>query len=183
MRKIAMLVVGLALAACAEKKAEVAAVPEDRSLIVPGCYTVDLFETVNIKKPEPNVPAEYARYLGEWGNGAWNGDWCHDLLIYGVHADGRVELVDMHAPSDTYKAAATAFKRTARIQEDGSIRFRHGIYQRRYEIVDGRLYGTLDSPVYGTLNIILSRKGVVPLPPVRPIRVASAQVSQAVPAE
>ncbi|MEM9146704.1 MAG: hypothetical protein AAGC57_10930 [Pseudomonadota bacterium] len=169
----------LCMAACApmsEKKAEVP--PGFDHLRQPGCYTVDLFKEVPINQPAPEVPAEHAAFLGEWGNGVWNGKWCHDLLIHTIHADGRVELLDMHAPTNVYGQPATIFKRIGQIREDGALHFAHGVTTRSYRIIDGLMHGTRDGSL-GTLEIVLSKKGVVPLPIPRPIQLAQAGSSAA----
>ncbi len=180
----AVLAMGLTggLSGClmAEKEAPTAqAAPDDVShLRQPGCYTVDLFKEVPIQEPD-GLPAEYAAYLGEWGNGVWNGKWCHDLLIHTVHEDGRVEMLDMHAPSEEFRQPATIFKRTGQIGEDGALRFAHGIVSRRYEIRGGLLHGQAEGGAFGQAEIVLSRKGVVPLPTPRPVMLAKAPAEPA----
>ncbi len=147
--------------------------PDFEHLREPGCYTVDLFTEVPIQEPE-DLPAEFAKYLGEWGNGVWNGSWCHDLLIHTVSADGVVELLDMHAPSEDFRQPATIFKRQGQIREDGALHFAHGIVTRRYEIRDGLMFGLAEGGAYGSAEIVLSKKGVVPLPTPRPVMIAKA---------
>lgn len=146
-------------------------------LRAPGCYTVDLFREVPINPPERGTPPEFAAFLGEWGNGVWNGEWCHDLLIHTVYADGRVEMLDMHAPTTVYGEPATIFKRTGQIREDGALHFAHGVTARRYEIIDGLLHGRREGSL-GDLRIVLSRKGEVPLPTPRPVQLAQASAAQ-----
>ena len=182
MRSIAMLA-ALALAGCmsAREAPPDPATTSDAGLGPnhrPGCYTVDLFQEVPVNTPAPGVPAEHAAFLGRWGNGVWNGSWCHDLLVHTVHADGRVELLDMHAPSEKYAAPASIFKRTGRIGEDGTLRFSHGLTTRRYAIRDSALYGVREDGAHGRLEIVMTRKGVVPLPRPRPIRVARAPAAE-----
>lgn len=142
-------------------------------LRAPGCYTVDLYKEVKVAKAS-RVPAEIAPFLGEWGNGAWNGKWCHELLIHSVAEDGSVELLDMHGPNARLRQDATIFKRRAEIQPDGSLIFRHGLVVRRYELRDGQLLGTANGQPFGNLEVVLTKKGVVPLPRPRPVMIAKA---------
>ncbi|MGF1500436.1 MAG: hypothetical protein ACFBSD_01345 [Paracoccaceae bacterium] len=151
---------------------KVAAAPDEdpfARLQRPGCYTVDLFD-----EPEfagtAGLPPEYARFLGEWGNGVWNGDWCHELIVTAVTADGRVEMLDLHGPHENY-GIATAFKRTGRITDDGRLRFAHGTERREYRFVDGRLHGLREDGVR-SLEIVLTQMGVVPIPLPRPAGLA-----------
>lgn len=168
----------LIAAACAPMREKPKSNPDDfASLREPGCYTVDLFREVPINPPTEGTPPEFAAYLGEWGNGVWNGEWCHDLLIHTVHADGRVEMLDMHAPTDVFRQPATIFKRTGQIREDGSLHFAHGVTARRYEIIDGLMHGRREGSL-GDLRIVLSRKGVVPLPTPRPVQLARASAAE-----
>ncbi|MEM6944285.1 MAG: hypothetical protein AAF565_11105, partial [Pseudomonadota bacterium] len=114
--------------------------PFDRT--VSDCYTVVLFDEFEIKAPADEVPPEFAAFVGEWTNGAWEGKWCHDITIFEVTADGRVDLMDMHAPYEPWGQPASAFRRTGRIDKDGVLRFAHGTTRRSYRIVNGRLEGT-----------------------------------------
>jgi hypothetical protein len=178
MRKPWWLGAAVLLAACAQQTAERPAPVQDVShLQEPGCYTVDLFDEVPIRKPGPEVPAAHAAFLGEWGNGVWNGKWCHDLLIHTVRADGMVEMLDMHAPTESFGGQpASIFKRRGRITEDGVLRFAHGIVTRRYELRDGKLHGQAEGGDFGRAEIVLTKKGVVPLPTPRPVRIAQAPI-------
>jgi hypothetical protein len=133
------------------------------------CYTVELYDEVPVEEPEPAVPARYTQFLGWWENGAWNGDWCHDLLIYDVDPSGRVELLDMHAPSEEFGLAPSVFKRTARIHEDGTLRFAYGTETRRYRIEGGVLVGHR-SGSYGRMQVALVNPDFMPLPVPRPVR-------------
>jgi hypothetical protein len=173
MRLIALVAVALLAAGCASKPP--APVADNReSLHRPGCYSVDLFDPAPIVPAKPGVPPEHARYLGRWGNGVWNGSWCHDLVIMRVEPNGEVELLDMHAPSTEFDAPATAFRRKARIHDDGSLRFVHGTTVRRYEFVNDRLLATREDTVRGRLQAVMSRKGVVRVPVPRPTRLAQS---------
>ncbi|MGF1445782.1 MAG: hypothetical protein ACFBRM_06220 [Pikeienuella sp.] len=170
-----LILSGCLLAERPEPKPEAA--PDFSHLREPGCYTVDLFREVPIQ-PADGLPQEFARYLGAWGNGVWNGSWCHDLLIHTVHADGRVELLDMHAPSEEFRKPASVFKRTGQIREDGALHFTHGIVARRYEIREGLMFGRAEGGAFGEADIVLSRKGVVPLPVPRPVQIARGPVAE-----
>ncbi|HUS54079.1 MAG TPA: hypothetical protein VMY41_08755 [Thermohalobaculum sp.] len=125
------------------------------------CYTVDLFTTVEIEQPSADVPAANQAFLGEWAGGAWNDVWCHGLLVNKVYRDGRVELVDMHAPYSPWAQPATAFRRVGRIDETGVLRFAHGTSRLSYRIENGKLIGT-NSGQYGNLSVELARRDGAP---------------------
>jgi hypothetical protein len=120
------------------------------------CYTVDLFTEIKVEKAEDGVSAENQQFLGEWGGGAWNDVWCHGLLINKIYADGRVDLVDMHAPYVPFAQPATAFRRVGRIDEEGNLRFSHGTSTLSYRIENGKLIGNR-SGQYGNLSVELAR--------------------------
>jgi hypothetical protein len=142
------------------------------------CYTVDLFTKAKVEKPATDVPDENRQFLGKWGGGAWNDVWCHDLLVTKVYADGRAELVDMHAPQLDWNQPATAFRRVGRIDDKGNLRFAYGTERLSYRIENGKLHGTR-SGMLGNLKVELVRKGVPPIPTPNPIRLAQlAAVSQ-----
>jgi hypothetical protein len=175
MQKFMWVGLVLLLSACAERTATRGGPAEDvSSLQEPGCYTVDLFREVPIQEPRQQVPDEFEAFLGEWGNGVWNGKWCHDLLIHTVHADGTAEMLDMHAPSEEFRQPASIFKRRGQISKDGTLHFAHGIVKRRYQLRDGRLYGKAEGGAFGSAEIVLTRKGDVPIPTPRPIQLAQA---------
>ncbi len=142
--------------------------------IDPDCYTVDLFTPEEVQKPEKDVPEAYRAYLGRWSGGAWNDVWCHNLLVYNVHKDGSVDLVEMHAPYEPWGQPATAFNRVARIGEDGKLRFSQGVERTTYRLENGFLVGTR-SGLYGDLKITLYQDGPPPLPQPRPVRLAQAR--------
>ena len=133
------------------------------------CYTVDLFTNGTVEKPAADVPEAYRQFLGEWGGGAWNDFWCHDLLVIKVHADGQVDLVEMLAPHKPWNYPATAFRRKARIDTDGNLRFVYGTERLSYRIESGKLVGSR-SGLYGNLEIVLVRRGVPPIPTPNPLR-------------
>jgi hypothetical protein len=164
MRILLLVVASVFVAGCVQASSKLTAAPiADEKLIRPDCYSVDLFTKVNIETPAENVPAAYRQFLGSWGGGAWDGAWCHDLLISKVDAGGRVELVDMHAPYVPWNYPATAYRRVGRIDKDGVLRFAYGTERRSYRIENGRLYGER-SGTLGNLRVILSRRGEPPIP-------------------
>lgn len=126
------------LAGCATKQPVVQAKPPE--LTRNDCTTVVLFDKVKIAEPDEAVRPEHRAFLGHWQKGAWQGKWCHDMLISAVYPDGSVDLFDMHAPYAPWGKPATAFKRKGRINEQGVLTFRHGTEVRRYRVVDGRLH-------------------------------------------
>ena len=135
------------------------------------CYTVDLFTSIKVEKPAAGVPEANRQFLGKWGGGAWNDVWCHDLLVTKVHKDGRVELVDMHAPYKPWSQPATAFRRVGRIDDKGNLRFVYGTERISYRIANGKLVGTR-SGMLGNLKVELVRRGVPPIPAPNPIRLS-----------
>ena len=133
----------------------VPAPPED--LGDDACYSVDLFDRVEIDPPPPGTPPGHARFLGFWGDGAWNGEWCHEMVVTRVTPEGRVDLIDMQAPSEKYDARATAFRRTGRIDEAGVLTLAHGPVERRYVLRDGTLHALREGP-RGRLAAVLERE-------------------------
>ena len=161
------------------KKTQVAApveAPPDTS----ACYTVVLFDEFQIEQPASDVPAAYRRFLGDWGFGAWNDVWCHDLLITKVHADGRAELIEMHAPYLRWGQPATAFKRVGRIDYQGTLRIAYGGELLSYRVVDGALIGQRSGKL-GNLTATLTRRDMPPLPPRRPAHLVLAARPTALP--
>jgi len=154
-----LLAMCFALSACLgfgrKEKVETVKAPE----IVDECYTVDLFTKAEVEAPEAEVPATYSEFLGEWGKGAWNDVWCHDLMVTKVYADGRAELFEMHAPYAPWGQPATAFRRIGRIDKDGTLRFAYGTETVSYRIVDGQLQGRR-SGMLGNLKVELVRRGI-----------------------
>lgn len=184
MRNLLAVMAGLVLAGCMTAQQEQAATPAATPPPIDAaagadCYTVDLFTKVKVEKPGPDVPEKFRRFAGFWGSGAWNGVWCHDLLVSKVHPDGRVELVDMHAPYEPWHQPASAFRRTARIGEDGVLRFEYDGEKVSYRIIDGRLYATRVGRL-GKLEAVLRLRGVPPVPEPRPERYATAPAAPAV---
>ena len=161
MRSLLLVAACMLASGCVQPQAQVEAQvepqPEPEKVVNSDCYTVDLFTRSKVDKPTPDVPEANRQFLGSWGGGAWNDFWCHDLLVTKVHADGRVELVDMHAPYAPWHYPATAFHRTARIDDKGNLRFVYGTERLSYRIENGKLVGTR-SGRYGNLRIELVRR-------------------------
>ncbi len=159
----------IALAACVQPKPKQKANLADN--LSPDCYTVDLFDPYQIEYPAADVPPEARKFLGVWKNGAWNGNWCHDLYVTRVYSDGRVEVIDTHGPNPNSGIDATAFKRTGRIQ-NGELYLQSNGVTVRYRIVDDFLLGSR-TDIYGDFVITLSREdglAQVPVPPIKPVR-------------
>ncbi|MEM1300499.1 MAG: hypothetical protein AAGH68_14595 [Pseudomonadota bacterium] len=171
MRRILALLALGALAACApEQKAKI---EEDFSKrLSPGCYTVDLFDPYRLEYPEAGVSAENRKFLGVWKNGAWGGNWCHDLYITNVFADGSVELLDAYGPSAKHGHEATVYKRKGKI-ENGVLTFlSHKQTPVSYRLAGEYLVGTRKD-LFGTIEITMSRTdrlAEVPVPPRKPVR-------------
>lgn len=139
-----------------------------------NCYTVDLFTDVKVEVPPEDLPERYTQYLGQWGNGAWNGVWCHDLLVHRIYPDGQVALVDMHAPYPPWNQPASAFRRFGWIDEEGKLHFNYGAEKATYEIVDGKMEGSRRVKGLGRLDIELQRRAKQPERVERSVRVAEA---------
>ncbi|MEM6974224.1 MAG: hypothetical protein AAF577_15605 [Pseudomonadota bacterium] len=173
MATLAACGVATMLAGCMGSKQEVAeaqpAPPPD--LTRSDCYTVTLFDGFDIKPPPEGTPVAHAAFLGEWRFGAWDGKWCHDLLVTEILDDGTVILMDKHAPYVPWGQPATAFERKGRIDQNGVLRFRHGTTQRSYRLDadSGRLVGMRED-VNGALTAELRRSGVSLVAPVPPTR-------------
>ncbi len=169
MRIVLLVAACVLVSGCLERQVQVAPPPDPEKTAASECYTVDLFTPAKVRKPAPEVPEANRRFLGKWGGGAWNDFWCHDLVVTRVHADGRVELIEMLAPHAPWNYPATAFQRTARIDDAGNLRFAYGTERLSYHIENGKLVGTR-SGLYGNLRVVLVRRGVPPIPARKPIR-------------
>jgi hypothetical protein len=159
---------------------EKAEAPPPLPVVTSDCYTVDLFRKAKVEKASADVPNGYSQFLGEWGGGAWNDVWCHDLLVTKVYPDGRVDLFEMHAPYEPWGQPATAFRRTARIDGKGNLRFAYGTETLSYQIVNGKLEGKR-SGTMGNLTVSLVQRGLPPIPIPRSTRSDTA-VTMATPA-
>jgi hypothetical protein len=179
MHRLSCLGLCMLASACMQPEAKVApeSTPTPAKVVNSDCYTVDLFTEVKVEKPAKGVPAKYRRFLGKWGGGAWNNVWCHDLLVNKVEADGRVELVEMHAPYEPWHQPPTAFRRVAQIDEDGNLHLDYGTERVVYRIENGKLIGTRHG-VLGNLHIELKRRGVPPIPAPKPMRLAQLGTAQ-----
>ena len=185
MRNRLLVAAAIVLAGCAslaQESADTDAPPAPIPVAASGdgadCYTVDLFTEVKVEKPGKEVPEKFRRFSGFWGSGAWNGVWCHDLLVSKIYPDGRVELVDMHAPYEPWGQPASAFRRTGRIGEDGVLRLAYDGEKVSYRIIDGRLHATRIGRL-GTLRAVLRLRGVPPVPEPRPERLAATPAATA----
>ncbi|MEM7178810.1 MAG: hypothetical protein AAGD47_04565 [Pseudomonadota bacterium] len=174
MRKIFLLAACLATAACAPGvvKRQKAESKEYAELRDADCYTVDLFDEVDIEPPAPNVPENIRAFLGDWGYGAWNGTWCHDMLIYKVTPAGEVTLMDMHAPNFSLNQPPTVFRRTGYVDLNGTLRFAYGKERRVYRIDRQFLVGSRTGNL-GEFRIAMTRKDIVPAPINRPLKLVS----------
>ena len=175
MKRFLIATLCVVVAACDSGNQATAPAPEGlptyASLRNSDCYTVDLFDPVEIKTPAANVPPQFAAFLGEWGGGAWNGKWCHDLVIYDVKANGEVELLSMHAPNFDINHPPTVFKRKAVIDVNNTLRMVAGDDRMVYNIDRQFLVGTR-SGKSGSYEIALTRKGASPFPVARPTQLA-----------
>lgn len=175
MRSLLWVALAATLAACGAAKKKPAEVyqgnPADNLSI--GCYTVDLFDPYRIQYPESGVSAEDAKFLGVWKDAAWSPeDWCHDLYITEVRADGTAILLDAYGPNTKRGTEAVVFKRTANIK-DGVLTFSTvGSAAVKYRIVDGYLVGERKD-LATTLKTTMRRAdgiAFVPVPPRNPRR-------------
>jgi hypothetical protein len=159
----------------AESKAPVK-IAQKQDVVTSDCYTVVLFTKAKVAKPDPAVPAEYNAFLGEWGAGAWNDVWCHDLMVTNVYADGRADVFEMHAPYAPWGQPATAYRRAARFDDKGRLRFAYGTETISYELVNGRLEATRAGK-HGNLKATLVRRGMPPIPSPRPTQLVQASAT------
>ncbi len=125
-------------------KGVVTAVEPDGSIQLAraDCYTVDMFSDAKIKRPDPEVPKEWSKFLGVWGQGAWGGKWCHEIHVTEIMPDGTVTVIDTHAPYEPWAKPATAYRRAAKMGEDGKLYLNYGRVKVVYEMRDGRLFGS-----------------------------------------
>lgn len=172
MYRLSVAALAVALAACApvSKKPVQQADLSDRLSV--GCYTVDLFDPYRIEYPAAGVSPADAKFLGVWKDAAWNGNWCHDLYITEVRADGSVTLLDAYGPNTQRGWEAQVFKRNARIV-DGALTFTTiGRAEVTYRLQGDFLVGKR-TDFLGTQEITMGRtEGValVPVPPRNPRR-------------
>ncbi|HUF57474.1 MAG TPA: hypothetical protein VMM55_13035 [Thermohalobaculum sp.] len=154
MRVTMIAAAGLVLAGCAkDEPVEVVEAPPPE-LTRPDCYTVVLFDDPPVVEPDEAVPEPHREFLGSWTRGAWDGKWCTELFVTEIRPDGLVELYEMHAPYPDWGQPASAFKRTARIDDQGDLRFRYGTESLRYRLLDGTLLAER-SGRFGKLEAVL----------------------------
>lgn len=158
MKRTALLGLGWLAAACASPE-RVATVDPFASTRDDSCYTVDLFSKATIVPPNGEVPQDWRGYSGRWGGGAWEGVWCHDLYVLDITPQGDVTVVETHAPYPNWGKLATAFRRTARIDDKGHLRMAYGHVKVEYWLENGMLYGTRNEGT-GIQRVALTRRGV-----------------------
>ncbi len=122
-----------------------------------SCYTVDLFTKVSIQPPRDGVPEQWRAFSGRWGGGKWAGEWCHDLYVVDIAANGRVTVIETHAPLAAWGRPATAFRRTAQIGPDGRLRLAYGRVAVEYWLENGLLKGLRDEGT-GDMRIAMVRR-------------------------
>ena len=127
------------LAACAPPTKR-GPTPYDRT-VKSDCYTVDLFTPATIQQPAADVPTAWRAFAGKWGGGAWEGKWCHDLYVLSIGADGKVDLIETHAPFPEWGREATAFRRQGFMTDDGTLRLIYKNVAIEYRIEGGKLLG------------------------------------------
>ncbi|MEL7470612.1 MAG: hypothetical protein AAFN27_19325 [Pseudomonadota bacterium] len=173
MQRLLILFMLVTLAACAgqPKKPASAGDPHAKNL-VPNCYTVDLFDPYFLEYPDEKVSDESRAFLGVWRQGAWNGEWCHDLYVTAVYPDGSVDVLDLYGPLYDANIEATVFKRKGQIREGqlviNSIGFAQSVYRREGRYLLGKRSG-----IHGDFNITMLREervAEVPIPPINPRR-------------
>lgn len=157
MRRIILLAAALAAGCAASPRQERTPVAFDATRD-DSCYTVDLFTKVSIRRPGGDVPEAWRAFSGRWGGGAWEGQWCHDLYVLDIRPDGQVELVETYAPHLQWGKRATAFRRTARIDDDGRLRLAYGRVRLEYWVENGMLYGARDETGLGKHRIAMVRR-------------------------
>lgn len=156
MKKYLAVLAVTAVAGCAAEKPQEVAAVSPAELLDPECYTVDLFDPFTIKEPTPEVPEEASAFLGVWKQGAWNGQWCHDLYVTQVTADGEVEVLDAYGPYRAAGIEATVFKRTGRIR-DGVLTLHSQGGKVEYKLDGGYLVGKRRGTL-GNMEIVMSRQ-------------------------
>ena len=172
MQRMLMVLLALAIAGCVSTKARKSAEDPHAKHLSPGCYTVDLFDPYVLQYPEEGVPAANREFLGVWRQGAWGGDWCHDLYVTAVHPDGSVDLLDLYGPKRDSGIEATVFKRKGFI-DNGVLTVKSIGYATVNYRREGRyLLGSRDG-LHGKYSAVMVREehvAQVPIPPVNPRR-------------
>lgn len=172
MQRLLVILFALAIAGCVPMKGKKPAGDPHAKNLSPGCYTVDLFDPYVLQYPADSVPAEARDFLGVWRQGAWGGDWCHDLYVTAVYPDGTADVLDLYGPKRDSGIEATVFKRKGRI-ENGALRISSiGIAAVTYRREGKYLLGFRDG-IHGEFNATMIREekvAQVPIPPVNPRR-------------
>lgn len=164
-------------AAAASTKSKIAAAPrlntqpigagvvalDPNALVYPKsepCHSVTLFSQRPIQDPDLAVPKKWRKFLGHWGNGAWDGIVCHDIRIVDVRQDGTAEVVSMHAPYEPWGQFATAYTRNARFVAEDKLLVSNGTSDRLYWIGgDGRMRAVRTNPSgYVTATLVKKRR-------------------------
>jgi len=123
-----------------------------------ACQSVVLFSQRPIQKPDVAVPEKWRKFLGQWGNGSWDGVVCHDLRVIDVRTDGTAEVVSMHAPYEPWGQYATAYTRNARFVGEDKLLVNSGGSERLYWIgADGRMRAVRRNPS-GYVTATLEKK-------------------------
>lgn len=172
MQRLLMVLLALVISGCVPMNAKKTAGDPHAKNLSPGCYTVDLFDPYRLEYPAEGVSAEAREFLGVWRQGAWGGDWCHDLYVTAVYPDGTVDVLDLYGPKRDVGIEATVFKRKGRI-EDGALKLNSiGFATVSYRREGKYLLGFRDG-IHGDFNATMIREervAQVPLPPVNPRR-------------
>ena len=144
------------LSACIEQEPTL----PDSALVRAGCYTVDLYDDPyrrnEIQPAKAGLSNSWNRYLGVWGEGAWNGGQCHEIHVTEVNQDGSVVVIDTVAPYESLRAES--HRRTGRIDRNGRLIVPGTNGPTVYSYENGRLRGTRFLRTGGTHRVILSPK-------------------------
>lgn len=124
------------------------------------CYTVDLFGDHKVSAPGADVPEAMRVFSGEWGGGAWAGEWCHDLYVLRIEPNGDARVVETFGPSQRLGRRAAAFQRRATISPNGELTLSYGATRVSYRVRDGKLYGERREGASAPMEIML-RKGAI----------------------
>jgi hypothetical protein len=123
-----------------------------------SCQSVVLFSQRPIQQPDLAVPKKWRQFLGQWGNGSWDGVVCHDLRVVDVRTDGTAEVVSMHAPYEPWGQYATAYTRNARFISEDKLLVTSSGSERLYWIdADGRMRAVRRNPA-GYVTATLEKK-------------------------
>lgn len=84
------------------------------------CRTVKLFDQ-NMEPPSSEIPAEWRVFAGHWGNGAWDGKLCHEIVVEAIYPNGTARVVELQGDYAPWNRWPTAFRRTGVFTEDGAL--------------------------------------------------------------